>query len=68
MYGHPAAYAFSLSFNSINLFDFFKRPSQQVGEMSDSRRCSSADSENMREKNYKNLFAAGRSVKNVPRH
>jgi hypothetical protein len=36
--------------------------------MSDSRRCGSADSENMREKNYKNLFAAGRSVKNVPRH
>jgi hypothetical protein len=26
--------------------------------MSDSRRCSNADSENMREKNYKNLFAA----------
>jgi hypothetical protein len=31
--------------------------------MSDLRRCSCAD---MREKNYKNLFAAGRSVKNVP--
>ena len=27
--------------------------------MSDSRRCSSADSENSREKHYKNLFAAG---------
>jgi hypothetical protein len=26
--------------------------------MSDSRRCSSADSENMRDKNYKNLSAA----------
>jgi hypothetical protein len=37
-------------------------------EMSDSRRWSSAGSENMREQNYKNLFAAGRSVKNVPRH
>jgi hypothetical protein len=36
--------------------------------MSDSRRCSSADSEIMREIIYKNLFAAGRSVKNVPRH
>jgi len=36
--------------------------------MSVSRRCSSADFENMREKNYENLFAAGRSVKNVPRH
>jgi len=47
---------------------YILRPSQHVGEMIDSRRCSSADSENMREKNYKHLFAAGRSVKNVPRH
>jgi len=27
-----------------------------------------ADSANMHEKIYKNLFAAGRSVKNVPRY
>jgi hypothetical protein len=35
--------------------------------MSDFKRSSNTDSENMRGKNYKNLFAAGRSVKNVPR-
>ena len=32
--------------------------------MSDYRRCRSAEPE----KNYKNLFTAGRSIKNVPRH
>jgi hypothetical protein len=35
--------------------------------MSDYRRCSSADSENMRKTLQKN-FAAGRSVKNFPPH
>jgi hypothetical protein len=52
------------SISLVILFSIFPyRSGKQVGIVSDSK-CIT-DSENMREKNYNNLFTAGRSVKHM---
>jgi len=41
----------------LKKYVLFQRPSQQVGEMSDSRRCSSADSENICVKKFTKIYS-----------